>query len=277
MQLGLNAVLYGGYDADTAFRLTKLAGYDAIEISPLPGMAEHFQLEGWRKQASGLKKLSKRYDLPISAMEVAIPDRKRLSTAFKAAKALGIPVVNIGSGGKSGDAGAWKPMIENLRELADMAGDEGVTLCVKAHVGASIYDTPTTLRALKEVPNLWLDMDPSHIYRAGEDPVRAIAKVVDRIRHVHIRDCKGGVPGGGAGRGSAPVAPIPPGPPLLQTNGRGDINLVGYIKTLHKAGYTGPVNLEVIGAKDLDLLECQTIAAEARGHMQACLQACGAR
>ena len=37
------------------------------------------------------------------------------------------------------------------------------------------------------------------------------------------------------------------------------------------------VDLEVIGAKAYDLPRCVAIAAEARGHMQACLQACGAR
>jgi sugar phosphate isomerase/epimerase len=68
-----------------------------------------------------------------------------------------------------------------------------------------------------------------------------------------------------------------PGPPALQANGRGDIDLVGYLRVLHQAGYAGPVDLEVIGAKELDVLQCAVIAAEARGHMQACLQACGAR
>jgi len=142
-----------------------------------------------------------------------------------------------------------------------MAGKYGVTLCVKAHVGAAIYNTPTTLRVLEAIssPSLGLDMDPSHIHRAGEDPVAALGAVVKRIKHVHIRDCKGRQQN--------------PGTPEMQANGRGDINLLGYIETLHQAGYTGPVDLEVIGAKAYDVTRCVAIAAEARGH----LQACGAR
>ena len=112
-------------------------------------------------------------------------------------------------------------------------------------------------------PAFGIDMDPSHIYRANEDPVEAIAAVVSRVRHVHIRDCKGRQSG--------------PGRPEDQANGRGEINLVGYLRVLHEAGYRGPVDLEVIGAKDYSLVQCAMIAAEARGHMQACLQACGAR
>jgi hypothetical protein len=46
---------------------------------------------------------------------------------------------------------------------------------------------------------------------------------------------------------------------------------------LHENGYEGPVDLEVIGAKEYELAASVAIAAEARGHMQACLQACGAR
>jgi sugar phosphate isomerase/epimerase len=63
----------------------------------------------------------------------------------------------------------------------------------------------------------------------------------------------------------------------MQANGRGDINLLGYVAALHAAGYTGPLDLEVIGAKAYDVTQCAIIAAESRGHMQACLQACGAR
>jgi sugar phosphate isomerase/epimerase len=63
----------------------------------------------------------------------------------------------------------------------------------------------------------------------------------------------------------------------MQANGRGDIDLLGFIHTLHKNGYDGAINLEVIGAKAFDLPACVAIAAESRGHLQACLQACGAR
>jgi sugar phosphate isomerase/epimerase len=146
-----------------------------------------------------------------------------------------------------------------------MAEKYGVTLCVKAHVGASIYNTPTTLKVMEAItsPAFGIDMDPSHIYRANEDPVAAITAVLPRVKHLHIRDCKGRQQG--------------PGNPEDQANGRGDIDLVAFIRTLHQHGYAGPLNLEVIGAKEYSVEQCCIIAAEARGHMQACLQACGAR
>jgi sugar phosphate isomerase/epimerase len=93
--------------------------------------------------------------------------------------------------------------------------------------------------------------------------VEALRQVVSRVKHVHIRDCRGRQAG--------------PGKPEEQANGRGEIDLLGYLRVLQESGYTGPVDLEVIGAKEYPLERCCTIAAETRGHMQACLQALGAR
>ncbi len=265
MKIGFNSVLFGGHDMETAFACSRTCGYDGMEISAIDGMSEHLVLSRWRELAPRIKQLSTQYEIPITAMEQPSRDPETMESALQAAVEIGIPVINCGPGGKSDDEASLERSIDDLGKLAELAGHYGVILCVKAHVGHAICNTPTTLRALEAIthPNFGLDMDPSHIYRANENPVDAIGAVVTRLRHVHIRDCKG--------RGPSP------GRPELQANGRGDIDLLGYFRVLHEAGYAGPVNLEVIGAKDYDLAACVSIAAEARGHMQACLQACGAR
>ena len=265
MKLGANSVLFGGFDMETAFKHIALAGYDGIEISAIEGMSEHLVLSRWREIAPEIKRLSKAYGLELLAMEQPSQDPAIMEQAFQAAVELGIPIVNCGPGGRAGDEESLKRSLESLNNLSRLAERYGVTLCVKAHVGAAIYNTPTTLRAMQEItsPAFGIDMDPSHIHRAGENPVEAIVAVISRVKHVHIRDCKGRQAG--------------PGKPEDQVNGRGDIDLVGYIRVLHERGYTGPLDLEIIGAKGYGLTQCAMIAAEARGHMQACLQACGAR
>jgi sugar phosphate isomerase/epimerase len=136
---------------------------------------------------------------------------------------------------------------------------------VKAHVGAAIWNTPTTLRAMAEIdsPGFGIDMDPSHIYRAGEDPKEALKSVISRVGHVHIRDCAGRGPG--------------PGSPEMQACGRGEVDLMGYCRVLAEARYDGPVNLEIIGANDHELTRQAIIAAESYGYLNACLKAYGAR
>jgi sugar phosphate isomerase/epimerase len=265
MKLGVNSVLFGGYDLRTAFEQTALAGYDGIELSAIDGMSEHLVLARWRELSAEIRDLAKEFGLELLAMEQPSQDPAVMEQAFQAAAEIGIPIVNCGPGGKSEDEEAWPTVIDSLGKLADLAGTYGVTLCVKAHVGGSIYNTPTSLRAMKEIssPSFGIDMDPSHIHRANENPVEAIAAVISRVKHVHIRDCKGRQQG--------------PGAPADQANGRGDIDLVGYVRVLHEHGYDGPLDLEVIGAKEHSLVQCAVIAAESRGHMQACLQACGAR
>jgi len=265
MKLGANSVLFGGYDMETAFKYLSIAGYDGIEVSAIESMSEHLVLDRWKEIAPEIKRLAKEYGLELLAMEQPSQDPQRMETAFQAAVEVGIPVINCGPGGKSDDDESLQQSINSLGSLSDMAEKYGVTLCVKAHVGAAIYNTPTTLRALEAItsPAFGLDMDPSHIHRAGENPVEALGAVLHRVKHVHIRDCKGRERG--------------PGTPELQANGRGDIDLPGYIRVLHENGYSGPLNLEIIGAKEYELPRCVAIAAEARGHMQACLQACGAR
>jgi sugar phosphate isomerase/epimerase len=265
MKLGANTVLFGGYDMETAFRCIALAGYDGVEVSAIDGMSEHLVLDRWQELAPEVRRLAQVYDLELLAMEQPRRDVEIMERAMQAAVACGIPIVNCGPGGKSGDEESLVQTIDELGALTQMAEKHGVTLCVKAHVGASIFDTPTTLRAMKAIdsPNFGIDMDPSHIYRANENPVEAISAVLSRVKHVHIRDCKGRQHG--------------PGKPEDQANGRGDIDLVGYVRVLHEGGYDGPLNLEVIGAKAYSLEQCCTIAAESRGHMQASLQACGAR
>jgi sugar phosphate isomerase/epimerase len=265
MRLGANSVLFGGYDLKTAFEQIARAGYDGIELSAIDGMSEHLVLDRWREIAPEIKRLAAEYNLALLAMEQPSQDPAKMETAFQAAAEIGVPIINCGPGGKTGDEGSLQQSIDSLGRLSTMAEKYGVTLCVKAHVGAAIYNTPTTLRLMEAItsPAFGIDMDPSHIHRASENPVEAIAAVVSRVKHVHIRDCKGRQQG--------------PGKPEDQANGRGDIDLVGYIRVLHEAGYNGPLDLEIIGAKDYSLVQCSMIAAESRGHMQACLQACGAR
>ncbi|MCC7493447.1 MAG: sugar phosphate isomerase/epimerase [Fimbriimonadaceae bacterium] len=265
MKLGANSVLFGGHDLEVAFRCLAMAGYDGIELSAIDGMSQHLVLDRWPELVKPIQTYAATYGLALLAMEQPSQDLARMETAFQAAAEIGIPIVNCGPGGKTSEPETLQSSIDTLGKLADLAGKYGVTLCVKAHVGCSIWNTPTTLQAMAAItsPHFGIDMDPSHIHRAGENPVEALGAVVSRVKHVHIRDCKGREQG--------------PGKPEMQANGRGDIDLLGYLRVLHEAGYSGPVDLEVIGAKEYSLEQCAVIAAETRGHMQACLQACGAR
>jgi len=265
IKLGANSVLFAGFDLETAFKYTACAGYDGIELSAIKGMCEHLDLDNWQAQKNEIKELSEEHGLEILSMEEAALDEDRLEKAFAAGAEIGIPVINVGPGEVANIEEDFERQIVLLSKMADRANAHGVVLCVKAHVGNSIYDTPSTLRAMGEIdsPGFGIDMDPSHIHRAGENPVDALKAVISRVKHVHIRDCA--VSEGG------------PGAPELQACGRGNIDLAGYIAVLHEAGIQVSANLEIIGAQDYELVRVATIAAESRGYLNACLKRCGAR
>lgn len=263
MKLGVNTVLFRGFDFATAVETAARAGYDGIEVAAIRGMCEHLELDRWREQVVGHRKLVTDAGLKWLAMEVGGPDPVRVGHALEAAEALGIPVVTIGPGGKSDDAEEWPRLLDRLRGLADQAERAGINLAVKAHIGQSMYNTPTTIEVLGQIPQsrFGVDLDPSHLFRSGEDPSESAAAVRGRIHHVHIRDCKRGAAG--------------PGPIWEQVPGRGDIDLFKFCRALASAGYQGVLDLEVIGAKDEPLTEVAMLAAETRGYLHAVLDAIG--
>lgn len=264
IKLGVNTVLFHPLDLPTAMKNIALAGYDGVELSAISG-SDHLILDNWRSQKDEIQTLARDLKLELLSMEVASLDEARLTKAFEAGAEIGIPIINIGPGGKADEPGDREKQTDLIAGLAEKAGRYGVTLCMKAHVGAAVYNTPTTLFAMKKItsPAFGIDMDPSHIYRANENPADALPAVLSRVKHVHIRDCKGRGPG--------------PGDARDQACGRGEIDLMGYCRAMVQGHYNGPACLEVIGAGNYTLEERVTIAAETYGYLNACLKSLGGR
>jgi sugar phosphate isomerase/epimerase len=264
IKLGVNSVLFKTVSFREAAEAIKKCGYDGVEISGIGGMCEHLNLANWKNDKAELIAIREELDLPFLATEVASQDRNRLNTAFEACAEIGIPIVNIGPGGQMNNEETLKQSLETIQILAEDAEKFGITLCVKAHVGAAVWSTPTTLRMMDAItsPAFGVDMDPSHIHRAGENPAIALPQVLTKMKHIHVRDCKGEGPS--------------PGEPANQACGRGDIDLYGYFKAMVDQNYDGPVDLEVIGP-DQSLVDATKIAAESYGYMNAILKKLGAR
>ena len=264
IKLGVNTVLYKKYTLEEAAAELSKIGYDGMEVSAIEGMCEHLDLKNYKNQKNQINEISEKYNLALLSTEVASTDPERVRLAFEACSYIGIPIVNIGPGGKMDDEDSFAASLENISNLAKMADEYKINLCMKAHVGCAVYNTPTTIRAIEKIKNEFfgIDMDPSHIYRANEEPENALDAVAKAMKHVHIRDCEG--------RGPSP------GDPLKQICGSGDINLYDYFKVLVNTGYNGPVCLEVIG-RELELSEANIVAGTSYGYMNAILKNLKAR
>ncbi|HEY2173401.1 MAG TPA: sugar phosphate isomerase/epimerase [Mycobacteriales bacterium] len=263
MKLGCNTVVFGGFDLRTALEHVAFAGYAHVELAAISGMCEHLDADAGAPEIRRVSEMVAGHGLTPTAIEAGAADRERLERVFGVAEQLGVTIVNIGSGGASGDEESTVRAIANIADLAKLAGGHGVRLAVKPHVGQAIFDARTALRLMAEVDEeaLGLNFDPSHLYRAGEDPADVALAWGDRIVTSHIRDC--------ASRERAV------GPPETQIPGRGAVDLPAVLAALTTVGFAGPLNLEVIGATTYSLSRAMGVAAESRGYLHRCLSEIG--
>lgn len=260
MKLGCNTVLFAAADLETALEQIAFAGYEFVELAAIKGMCEHVTPEVDAERVGGL--LSQ-HGLTATAIEAATTDSERLNQILGMAARLRVPLVNIGSGGTSGDEESTRQSIAHIADLAKLAADHGVRLAVKPHVGQAIYNASTALRLISEVgsPSIGLNFDPSHLFRADEDPDQVARDWGERIITSHFRDC--------ASREQKV------GPPPTQIPGRGIVDIGETLRALSDIGYGGPLNLEVIGAGSYPLAQAASIAAESRGYLHRCLDELG--
>ena len=76
----------------------------------------------------------------------------------------------------------WQPMTA-------FAKQQGVRIALELHGGFLVH-SPGTLLALRQAcgPTLGANLDPSHFWWQGMDPVRAVALLGEALFHVHLKD-----------------------------------------------------------------------------------------
>jgi len=259
MKVGCNTVLFRETDVFTAMEHIAWAGYDAVEFAAIPGMVDHLASDD-PEHLRRVKARAAELGLTPVAIEAATNDRARLNHVMRQALELGVPIVNIGPGGKSGDEQSFRHAIAVLRELARDAEALGVKLGLKPHVGNAVYNTDTALRAMAEIgsPAVGLNFDPSHLYRAEENPEESARRMGRYIIISHFRDCLS--------------RERQVGPPETQVPGRGAINIPAVLRALKDVGYDYALDLEIIGAKGYPVGRAAALAGEARGYLRRCMQ-----
>lgn len=111
--------------------------------------------------------------------------------ALRAAWAIGATVASVTTG--PARRGAWKPAMEALGQLAELAAAVGIRLGVEYEPGFLVGDVKTLLRALKDVghPTLGANLDLGHAQVAGENLEKTIELLAGRTWNVHVEDIRG--------------------------------------------------------------------------------------
>ena len=80
-------------------------------------------------------------------------------------------------------------VIPYWKEAAGIADDYGVKLCIEPHTGDCVYNTQTFLRLRREVgPTIGMNLDPSHLWWQGIDPIVFVETIGEAIYTCHVKD-----------------------------------------------------------------------------------------
>jgi inosose dehydratase len=85
------------------------------------------------------------------------------------------------------DDDGWKRAGANLRELADLVAEHGLTLVFHPHAGTLAETARDVERALAHTDVPWC-LDTGHLLIGGVDPAQFLRDHGDRVGHVHLKD-----------------------------------------------------------------------------------------
>ncbi|WP_062046918.1 sugar phosphate isomerase/epimerase [Bacillus sp. JCM 19034] len=228
MKLGVFSVLFSNLSFEEMLDYVKDAGLDAVEIGTggYPGNAHcplDELLESEEKRKEYMEKIESR-GLTISAFschgnpispnkEFAKECQETFKKTVRLAKLLSVPVVNTFSGAAGDHEGAKYPnwpvapwpneygdvlkwqweekLIPYWKEAGAFAKEHGIKVGLELHGGFLVH-TPYTMLKLREetCDAIGANLDPSHLWWQGIDPVAAI-KILGKagaIHHFHAKD-----------------------------------------------------------------------------------------
>ena len=227
MKLAVMNPVLNSYKFEDALNYLHSLGVSQIEIGAggFPGNA-HLnakEIASSPEKAKEYLDLLKKYDIEICAIschgnplhpnkEIADSFDSQFKDAILAAEALGVHTI-IGFSGCPGDSEtsqypnwvtcawpddftkilAWQweekiiPYWKNMAEFAKSHGIEKIAF--EMHPGFAVYNPETLLKLRSAVGDIiGANVDPSHLFWQGMDPVRVIKKLEGAIYHFHAKD-----------------------------------------------------------------------------------------
>jgi sugar phosphate isomerase/epimerase len=102
------------------------------------------------------------------------------------AKSLGVVTMVVES---SEQGTPFNGEIDRLRRLVSIASGLGGIVAVKTSAGRMTQDAETTASLCRNVPGLWVTLDPSH-FIFGHKQMASWESILTYVCHVHLRDTK---------------------------------------------------------------------------------------
>lgn len=226
MKLGVMAVLFGELSLDDVLKYLKGLGVQQVEIgcggSPGTSLCDARRFMAQPSLIDDFMATVEKYGIGVAALSVhgnaVHPDKSIASqaheeyeAAVELAKKMGVKTV-ITFSGCPGDCeeskypnwavATWPTDYQKIREwqwneklipywkkAGRYAEERGVRVALEIHPGFCVYNTSTMLRLRQAVgPVLGANLDPSHLFWQGMDPIAVIRALKGAIYHFHAKD-----------------------------------------------------------------------------------------
>jgi inosose dehydratase len=210
-RMGIQSYSLRGYPLDAALRHTRDLGlrfWEAFNAHlPLSDDVGQVAANLARLEAAGVRVLA--YGVLGFGGDAAANRR-----TFQQAKVLGIPVISA------------DPAPESLDQLSELVEEFRIKIAIHNHGPGSRYDKLADVqKALEGRPTrMGACVDTGHFLRSGEDPVKVIEALGERVHGVHLKDVKDGK--------------------TFTVLGKGDLNTRGVLSALQGLRYREVLALE---------------------------------
>ena len=224
MKLGFVSDSLGGMSFDTLLDSAAQLGVSGVEVNTGGwSTAPHFNLEVMKSSADARRRFTKAFDdrgLEIIALNAngnpLHPTQPKhgecLKDTIRLAGEMGIKTICTMSGlpaGREGDlmpnwvVSSWPPETQEIlryqweekllpfwAEIAALAKECGVErIALELHGNQYVYNVPSLLKLRAAIgPIIGANLDPSHLFWMGADPLVAAEALGDAIFHVHAKD-----------------------------------------------------------------------------------------
>jgi sugar phosphate isomerase/epimerase len=259
VKIGCNTVAFRRNPLEFALEKIALAGYEYVEVEANLTWCPH--ADPWNDDPVTFKEKVANFGFKgVSAIgshrELITSEQgvKDIVQALEWCHAADVPVVLTGEGRLPTDMSREDALLilkDRLTHLAEVAKQNCVTLALEDHGSITLSSIEGLPLLLGLVQSDWVgvNFDTANIRRgdyvgtdrggyewklgqiAGHSETKLLRLVVDRVRHLHIKDV--------VGRDAV-------------TLGEGEIDLAGCIKILKEAGFDGVLSYETEGMQDPD-------------------------
>jgi sugar phosphate isomerase/epimerase len=226
VKIGVFDPIFGSLDLEPMLDRIRELGLEAVEIGcgNYPGNrhCRPAELLADEKALTAFRTAIESRGITISALSChgnpLHPDASRarqddqvFRDTVRLAERLEVGIVNLFSGCPGEGPGsrmpnwvtcAWPPEFSEIvrwqwdesvipywREAGPFAQEHGVRLAFEMHPGFVVYNPATLLRLREAVgPMIGANLDPSHLFWQGIDPIMAIRELGSAIFHVHAKD-----------------------------------------------------------------------------------------